>query len=1831
MRHNRLFLFLIASGLATGMAIAQYAGTYTIDPNAQKFRSFREVADSLNLYGVSGPCVFEAVGGTTYTGQTTLTNVAGSGSYSITFRPKPGEIVFIDASGAQQGFKISGTHNVILEGLRIGKATADGVLFENCNGGTVRRCSIFGTTSGQPSNGIELNNSRNIELVSTYVTKTGGNQGIYIYNNSSGARVRGCNVSGTSNYSLYIGAADVIVESTTVSCTGGSGGIGTGTSATGCVIRGCFVNSSSGYGINVLPAGITIESTAVTMTGGSAGIYFAAGADNGLVWRGTVAGNSSYGVQCRAKNVTVEEVTVTGGTSGGVFLEQTTGAGSRVRNCKISSSSTNGGVYLDNNVVRAVVENCEVTMTGGGAGIYLRNADTCRIEGCTVNGNSTAGIRVYYYCDDVLVIGNRLMTTGACGIQMLSYTGNGRGKRNQVYNNFVYGFTDTAISVRYQENLGLYYNTLVGSSSSNYRYGIFCYEGVNVTAKNNIIWNKGTGSSYCYNLQSSSSFVESNHNDLYCPSGYVARINTVDYRTLTDWQQTGNDGASISVDPGIVGVPDLHLAAGSLCIGKGVSLAPDITRDIDGHLRKTGSPPEGPDIGADEYVSAPGAVTLLSPVNGSRNILPAGTLAWTGGTNADSFRVYLGTDYPPSLYQGNVSGSPFSYTGLTPGALYHWFVLAKNSAGVTSSDTWGFRVALAAPNLLLPTAGEKNVPAEGNLFWSAGGGATKWSVFLGMNSMPESVPIEPVTNNTYQYAGLVPGGRYYWTVAAKDDYGQRTASNEVRDFYVRLGAPVQLYPPDDTVDIPLSGTLVWSGGAGANSWTVFFGMNPDQPDSVADVSVPEYTYTALPGQKYYWTVAAKDKDVPGQRTLAGKIYSFSTLAKPGVFSLSYPAHGARGVPLAVIMQWERAERAESYDVYLDTKNPPEFKTTVSAESYSPPELLPNTDYYWKIVARNAAGETENTGGIQTFRTVLTEAPVLQTPPDGDTVKAPQQHRPEFSWSALGPPVSGYDIQLDDNDDFQSPEYIVTGIGTNRWIPQEPGLEEGRWFWRVRGDNGAPGPWCDSVFSVFVDLTPPSRPVLVRPVGGVKVNTLRPLLEWEGTDDTRRFRLTVRSGAEVVLERDIEQPENTRRTSYQLESTEELEDGRTYTWTVEAFDYAGNTAGPADEGVFEIELDNYDAGVTAILAPTGDVVTNTPVHPRVVVANFGNRAIQPYVRVTITGPTIEGWSVAEQVDKVIPAGGEPLTYEFAASWTASLPGNYVVRCSTELAGDSRSDNDRLIKGFRVVSASLVHDVGVKAIVEPSARVLLGQTQFPVVVAGNYGQVSEPEVPVRVTITGPNDEIVYDEVKTVSLAVGEEKGVLFGRGWVPDKPGLYNLVSQTELATDTRPENDRKLRNCNVVEQLWPEGWDDVSSMPELPTRARLPKDGAWLVAGPDKDRSGTVIYAAKGNKTSDFYKYYPERDSWVILSPIPELEPALGKPKPVSKGSRAVSDGREYLYMVKGGGTQGFWRYRVEEGKWETLPRVPQKIKGGNDLVYVERNGRKYIYLLAGGKTAFYRYDVDLRQWTTLESAPYGNFRKKYARGSFLVYDQSHSIYAHQAAEIGGNGYHYMFRYDLARDSWNPNPLKGIPVWGIEDGKEKRKKSKDGAGGVWCDGRIYAVKGGGSQTFFRYSPEGDSWSILDTIPRTGSGGKKTVKAGGSLVNWKDRAMFLLKGNKTYEFWRYVEPKHQPAGLLLPVSGIQAQLPTRTAVVHLTPNPLVEGFATLRVSGLKNSGLQGANLRIFDALGRCVLVRDLVFGNWEAGTLLDLRHLSAGVYVVRLETGNLHLAHKLVIKK
>ncbi|MBS4015168.1 MAG: T9SS type A sorting domain-containing protein, partial [Candidatus Latescibacteria bacterium] len=109
----------------------------------------------------------------------------------------------------------------------------------------------------------------------------------------------------------------------------------------------------------------------------------------------------------------------------------------------------------------------------------------------------------------------------------------------------------------------------------------------------------------------------------------------------------------------------------------------------------------------------------------------------------------------------------------------------------------------------------------------------------------------------------------------------------------------------------------------------------------------------------------------------------------------------------------------------------------------------------------------------------------------------------------------------------------------------------------------------------------------------------------------------------------------------------------------------------------------DIGVVAITSPVGNITQGSNIQPSVLLKNYGNLRENFDVEFRIGG-----WSATQRLG--LNAGLE-FEFVFDSIWSASSPGNYVVKCTAKLANDVNPDNNYAIASFNVLASSIDEQV------------------------------------------------------------------------------------------------------------------------------------------------------------------------------------------------------------------------------------------------------------------------------------------------------------------------------------------------------------------------------------------------------------------------------------------------------------------------------------------------------------------------------------------------------------
>lgn len=620
----------------------------------------------------------------------------------------------------------------------------------------------------------------------------------------------------------------------------------------------------------------------------------------------------------------------------------------------------------------------------------------------------------------------------------------------------------------------------------------------------------------------------------------------------------------------------------------------------------------------------------------------------------------------------------------------------------------------------------------------------------------------------------------------------------------------------------------------------------------------------------------------------------------------------------------------------------------------------------------------------------------------------------------------------------------------------------------------------------------------------------------------------------------------------------------------------------------------DIQVMAIEYPIDSIDSGAPIIPRARIKS--NSSTNETFDVTLK----IGSSYTQTRSKTLASNQED-TVNFP-SWMGAR-GNYVIRCSTYLAGDIDNSNDTLSDLFTVV----VHDVGVVSITAPTDSILRG-LWTPRASVRNYGSRRESFYSYCKIYNNSGMMVYIDSSFSNNLNINTSSTRTFDEFLF--LTGTYTIRCSTALINDSNPYNNVKSKTVTVIYQP---PWTLKESVPKGPSSKQL-RNGSVLVAGAGD------IYLLKGNNTCEFYRYDVENDTWLILRPIPY---DTLKEKNVNKGAALAYNNHanpDLIYAAKGNNTDEFWAYDVGNDTWYRKTGVPinpvkvKKVKAGASMVYLRRGTNQYIYLLKGnGTNEFYAYHCQADTWIrNLEQPPLGPYIKFYKEGSCMTVGYNNYIYLLK----GGSKTNEFYCYIPAEDSWLT--LESLPIYSTIT----KKKSKVKAGAGICydgDSLLYVIKGGNRQEFWQYNAIRNNWRELDTIPRAPS--NKKVSSGGSIVFSNDR-IFVVKGNKTFEFWSYTPGISDiPATISNMTYYNPVNIPIETQdlsdndFIRLVPN---NDVLTLKLV-LKREGQ--IKINIYNSLGQ--KVRAVFEGGLRAGMHLipiSNEYLETGIYIVNCQINN-----------
>lgn len=231
---------------------------------------------------------------------------------------------------------------------------------------------------------------------------------------------------------------------------------------------------------------------------------------------------------------------------------------------------------------------------------------------------------------------------------------------------------------------------------------------------------------------------------------------------------------------------------------------------------------------------------------------------------------------------------------------------------------------------------------------------------------------------------------------------------------------------------------------------------------------------------------------------------------PGAPSDPLPADDATDVGVDVDLSWDGGEsqcegRTAAYDVYFGTVNPPPFHhNSGTKKTFNPGTLSGDTQYYWRIVAKDGNGSTS--GGTWSFHTETVEtsctnpltALALASPADNATGVSLDEN---LSWTGGESQCEGRTSTYDVYFGTDSSPQLAENVSGQSYNPGtlEPGTT---YYWKVVASDGVSTRTSSTrqfTTAALACTDGPSALTSLSPAADATDVPLDPVLSWSGGD------------------------------------------------------------------------------------------------------------------------------------------------------------------------------------------------------------------------------------------------------------------------------------------------------------------------------------------------------------------------------------------------------------------------------------------------------------------------------------------------------------------------------------------------------------------------------------------------------------------------------------------------------------------------------------------------------------------------------------------------------------
>jgi len=328
-----------------------------------------------------------------------------------------------------------------------------------------------------------------------------------------------------------------------------------------------------------------------------------------------------------------------------------------------------------------------------------------------------------------------------------------------------------------------------------------------------------------------------------------------------------------------------------------------------------------------------------------------------------------------------------------------------------------------------------------------------------------------------------------------------------------------------------------------------------------------------------------------------------------------------------------------------------------------------------------------------------------------------------------------------------------------------------------------------------------------------------------------------------------------------------------------------------------------------------------------------------------------------------------------------------------------------------------------------------------------------------------------------------------------------------------------------------------------------------------------IFAARGGGSNHFWRYDIQNGAWTFLTAMPSAAPSK-----TNYGAATIyNDG--YLYYVGGTYTTDFLRYDIVNDLWSDMPDLPATHNYGSTNGMVYDASSDIIYIMRGySEYSFLSFDVAGNEWRN-PTMPHGGSSNGFYYGG-VAYDGDDTLYITRGNPSATADF---YKYTISTKVWRR--MMDIPM-----------RMNTGSDLIYVGGKVYALTGAPPygeviSRFYEYDPATDMWTRKGDTPAA-------VGDGANLVFDGNNTIYTARGAGNSQFYSY-----KISGASSGVWSTQAE--TTPAAINQGACAVWDSDAEDKLYMIRGSGQRDiyyCNLSTdINGVGTC---------DWQADTLTDI---------------------------